>query len=144
VQEVTLGEELKFLQRYLQIEEIRFQDRLTVRFEIDPAAEGALVPNLILQPLVENAVRHAVEPRPGPGTVVVRARREDDTLELAVLDDGPGVDGVVTPQGHGIGLSTTRARLEGLYGAAGELRFDPRPEGGLAVVVRIPIRDGPG
>jgi len=144
VQEVTLGEELKFLQRYLQIEEIRFQDRLTVRFEIDPAAEGALVPNLILQPLVENAVRHAVEPRSGPGTVVVRARREDDTLELAVLDDGPGVDGVVTPQGHGIGLSTTRARLEGLYGAAGELRFDPRPEGGLAVVVRIPIRDGPG
>lgn len=140
VQEVTLGEELKFLERYLQIEEIRFQDRLTVRFEIDPAVEAALVPNLILQPLVENAVRHAVEPRPGPGAVVVRARREGEALELAVLDDGPGVSEEPTPRGNGIGLSTTRARLEGLYGREGELRLDQRPEGGLAVLVRLPFQ----
>lgn len=141
IQEVTLREELAFLRRYLEIEEIRFQDRLTVRFEIDPRVEQALVPNLILQPLVENAVRHAVEPRPEFGTVVVRARRELESLELAVLDDGPGVDGADTPRGNGIGLSTTRARLEGLYGSAGELRLDRRPGGGLAVRVRLPYRE---
>jgi two-component system LytT family sensor kinase len=141
IQEVTLREELTFLRRYLEIEEIRFQDRLTVQFEIDPAAEAALVPNLILQPLVENAVRHAVEPRPGPGRVVVRARREGDTLELAVLDDGPGFEDVTTGHGSGIGLSTTRARLAGLYGKEGRLRLDPRPEGGLAVIVCLPFRE---
>jgi signal transduction histidine kinase len=140
IQVVTLREELTFLRRYLEIEEIRFQDRLTVRFEIDPTLEDALVPNLILQPLVENAVRHAVEPRPDPGTVVVRARSRGEVLELAVLDDGPGAEAVITPRGNGIGLSTTRARLEGLYGAAGALRLEPRPEGGLAVLVRIPLR----
>jgi two-component system LytT family sensor kinase len=144
VQEVTLAEELKFLRRYLEIEEIRFQDRLTVRFEIDPAVEHSLVPNLILQPLVENAVRHAVEPRAQPGTVVVRAGRVNGSLELAVLDDGPGVEVPGTPQGNGIGLSTTRARLEGLYGDQGQLLLEPRPEGGLAVVVRIPLRDAHG
>ncbi len=140
IQVVTLREELTFLRRYLEIEEIRFQDRLSVRFEIDPAAEDALVPNLILQPLVENAVRHAVEPKPTPGTVVVRAGRQGQTLELAVLDDGPGVDSHNSAGGNGIGLSTTRARLEGLYGKQGQLTLEPRPEGGLAVVVRIPLQ----
>lgn len=140
IQVVTLREELNFLRRYLEIEEIRFQDRLSVRFEIDPEVEDALVPNLILQPLVENAVRHAVEPKPTPGTVLVRARRLGETLELSVLDDGPGVDSHNSPSGNGIGLSTTRARLDGLYGTAGELRLDPRAEGGLAVIVRIPLR----
>jgi len=140
IQVVTLREELTFLRRYLEIEEIRFQDRLTVRFEIDPSVEDLLVPNLILQPLVENAVRHAVEPRPDAGTVVVRARGEGGILELAVLDDGPGTGEVTTPHGNGIGLSTTRARLEGLYGPAGELRLEPRPQGGLAVLVRFPMQ----
>jgi len=140
IQVVTLREELAFLRRYLEIEEIRFQDRLTVRFEIDPSVEDLLVPNLILQPLVENAVRHAVEPRPDAGTVVVRAGSTGGVLELAVLDDGPGTGGVTTASGNGIGLSTTRARLEGLYGGAGELRLEPRPGGGLAVLVRIPMQ----
>lgn len=140
IQVVTLREELTFLRRYLEIEEIRFQDRLSVRFDIDASVEDALVPNLILQPLVENAVRHAVEPKTTPGTVLVRARRELETLELSVLDDGPGVDGPGSSSGNGIGLSTTRARLEGLYGGAGQLRLEPRPEGGLAVIVRIPFR----
>jgi signal transduction histidine kinase len=142
IQVVTLREELNFLRRYLEIEEIRFEDRLSVRFEIDPAVEDALVPNLILQPLVENAVRHAVEPKSTPGTVLVRARREGERLELAVLDDGPGVESQNHSSGNGIGLSTTRARLEGLYGPAGELKLEPRAEGGLAVVVRIPLRTG--
>lgn len=140
VQVVTLREELNFLRRYLEIEEIRFQDRLSVRFEIDSAVEDALVPNLILQPLVENAVRHAVEPKPTPGTVVVSAQRKGETLELSVLDDGPGVENNISASGNGIGLSTTRARLEGLYGAAGQLKLEPRSEGGLAVLVRIPLQ----
>lgn len=139
VQVVTLREELTFLRRYLEIEEIRFEDRLRIRFEIDPAAEDCLVPNLILQPLVENAVRHAVEPNPGAGAVVVRARTDGPALELAVLDDGPGLE-ASGAGGNGIGLSTTRARLDGLYGADGVLRLEPRSEGGLAVVVRIPLR----
>ncbi|HWA59524.1 MAG TPA: histidine kinase [Gemmatimonadales bacterium] len=139
VQVVTLREELTFLRRYLEIEEIRFEDRLRVRFEIDPALEECLVPNLILQPLVENAVRHAVEPSLAAGVVTVRARDDQGTLELAVLDDGPGVAGG-PGGGNGIGLATTRARLEGLYGERGVLTLTPRDEGGLAVLVRIPLR----
>jgi sensor histidine kinase YesM len=139
VQVVTLREELTFLRRYLEIEEIRFEDRLRVRFEIDPAVEECLVPNLILQPLVENAVRHAVEPNLAAGSVTVRGRADGAVLELAVLDDGPGMAGNGTG-GNGIGLSTTRARLEGLYGDSGDLRLTPREGGGLAVIVRIPLR----
>ncbi|MFN8651522.1 MAG: histidine kinase [Gemmatimonadales bacterium] len=138
VQQVSLREELTFLRPYLEIEEIRFQDRLRIRLEIDPAVEQALVPNLILQPLVENAVRHAVEPQTGAGTVVVRARADGAVLELSVLDDGPGL-AAVSGNGHGIGLSNTRARLEGLYGSAGTLRLEPRAEGGLAVTIRLPL-----
>jgi two-component system, LytTR family, sensor kinase len=139
VQVVTLREELTFLRRYLEIEEIRFEDRLRVRFEIDPGVEECLVPNLILQPLVENAVRHAVEPSLAAGSVTVRGRADGEVLELSVLDDGPGIESSRS-SGNGIGLSTTRARLEGLYGEAGVLRLTPRDGGGLAVVVRIPLR----
>lgn len=138
VQQVSLREELTFLRPYLEIEEIRFQDRLSIRLDIDPAVEQALVPNLILQPLVENAVRHAVEPQTGAGAVVVRARAEGGVLELAVLDDGPGV-AAGSGNGHGIGLANTRARLEGLYGGDGTLRLEPRPTGGLAVTIRLPL-----
>ena len=89
-QEVMLRQELEFLERYLEIQQTRFRDRLTVHFDADPEALDALVPTLVLQPLVENAVRHAIEPRSAPGRLDVRARRANGRLTLEVADDGPG------------------------------------------------------
>jgi two-component system, LytTR family, sensor kinase len=141
VQEVTLAEELGFLRTYLEIEQLRFQDRLTVHFEVEPGNDRVLVPNFILQPLVENAVRHGIEPREEAGSIIVRVRRHEGDIELAVLDDGHGITTVSRREGNGIGLSTTRSRLAMLYGAGGALALSPRPEGGLACVVRIPRKE---
>lgn len=141
VQEVTLAEELGFLRTYLEIEQLRFQDRLTVRFEVEGGNERVLVPNFILQPLVENAVRHGIEPREEAGSIVIRVKREGDDIELAVLDDGNGIAAATGREGNGIGLSTTRSRLAMLYGARGGLSLLPRPEGGLACVVRLPRKE---
>lgn len=140
VQEVTLEEELGFLRTYLEIEQLRFQDRLTVRFEVEPGMERSLVPNFILQPLVENAVRHGIETREESGSIVIRVRREGTDIELAVLDDGAGLTSKGSNSGNGIGLSTTRSRLAMLYGAQGRLELTPRPEGGLACIVRLPLK----
>jgi signal transduction histidine kinase len=141
VQEVTLDEELTFLRTYLEIEQLRFQDRLTVRFDIAPGTGHALVPNFILQPLVENAVRHGIEPREEPGTIVVQVQRQGEALSLAVLDDGQGFSEPSARSGNGIGLSTTRSRLRMLYGERGVLALNPRPEGGLACIVRLPWKE---
>ncbi|HWA15468.1 MAG TPA: histidine kinase, partial [Gemmatimonadales bacterium] len=138
VQEVTLAEELAFLRTYLEIEQLRFQDRLTVRFEVEAGNDRALVPNFILQPLVENAVRHAIEPREDAGSITVRVRQQEGNIELAVLDDGNGLGAGNGREGNGIGLSTTRSRLSMLYGERASLALTPRPEGGLACVVRLP------
>lgn len=140
VQEVPLEEELGFLRTYLEIEQLRFQDRLTVRFEVEAGHDRALVPNFILQPLVENAVRHGIEPREEAGSIVVRVRRREADIELAVLDDGQGLAPGTGREGNGIGLSTTRSRLAMLYGGAAALTLTPRPEGGLACVVRLPFK----
>jgi signal transduction histidine kinase len=142
-QEVTLAEELSFIGPYLEIEQVRFADRLTVRWDIDPAARGALVPHLALQPLLENAVVHGVGPRAGEGTVVVAARAVGDRLVLAVRDDGVGSAARVRA-GAGVGLTNTRARLRRLYGA--EHRFTVRDVtgGGVEVELEIPLRTGVG
>jgi two-component system, LytTR family, sensor kinase len=142
--EVALDDELKFLESYLEIEQTRFQDRLTVRMEIDPAARAARVPNLILQPLVENAIRHGVAPRARAGTVLVRAARRNGVVRLTVADDGPGL-GSARPEDlmKGIGLSNTGARLRQLYGAEHRFELREREGGGLEVSVEIPFRDGP-
>jgi two-component system LytT family sensor kinase len=141
VQEVPLKDELDFLAKYLEIEQARFGERLTVRFEIDPATLDAHVPNLLLQPLVENSVRHAVAKRIEPGTIEVSARRIDDRLQLQVRDDGPGLPKGRTPTaGTGVGLANTRSRLEHLYGASQSLQFAEPSGGGLAVIVTIPFR----
>jgi two-component system, LytTR family, sensor kinase len=140
-QEVTLKDELEFLQKYLEIEQARFGDRLTVAFSIEPQTLDAQVPNLILQPLVENSVRHAVAVRIEPGHIEVRARRLDDVLELSVRDNGPGMPpGRLAVPGTGVGLANTRSRLERLYGAAQRLTFGEPLGGGLAVTVSIPFR----
>ncbi|HEX8274435.1 MAG TPA: histidine kinase [Longimicrobiaceae bacterium] len=136
-QEVTLGEELGFLERYMEIERVRFQDRLTVETRVEPEALGAAVPNLLMQPLVENAVRHGIAERVEPGTIRVAAGRRGARLRLEVSDTGPGFPARVV---DGIGLSNTRARLERLYGADGRLELGSAPGGGAHVVVEIPFR----
>ncbi len=137
--EVSLNQELQFLERYLDIERIRFQDRMTVQFEVGADVLDALLPNMLLQPLVENAVRHGIAMQPGPGRITIRARRDDSRLRVCVEDNGPGLNGGGTREG-GIGLSNTRARLQQLYGDSHRLDFKNVPGGGLNVCIEIPFR----
>jgi two-component system, LytTR family, sensor kinase len=140
---VPLQEELEFLQKYLEIEETRFQDRLSVKYEIDPDTLDAEVPRLILQPLVENAIKHGVAPRSGPGTICISARRDGGDLRLEVRDNGVGLSGGARAKLHGgVGLTNTRARLECLYGAAHTLEFSEGAPG-LTVKLRFPFHRVP-
>ena len=138
-QEVTLAKELDLLAHYIEIQQIRFQDRLTVSFRIDPDARYALVPNLVLQPLVENAIRHGIAPRAAPGHVVVSARRRDDRLEMSVVDDGVG-ENPRADHRDGVGLGNTRARLLSLYGSEHGFEAGTVASGGFAVRIEIPYR----
>jgi two-component system, LytTR family, sensor kinase len=134
---------LELLAHYIEIQQIRFQDRLSVRFQIDPDARFALVPNLVLQPLVENAIRHGIAPRAAPGHVVVTARRRGDRLDLNVVDDGVGESASVEHR-DGVGLGNTRARLLSLYGADHRFEAGSPPErAGFAVTIEIPYRTDP-
>ncbi|HEX2167807.1 MAG TPA: histidine kinase [Longimicrobiales bacterium] len=140
-QVVAVRDELQMLDRYLEIENVRFGDRLTLERDIDPAVLDAEVPSLLLQPLVENAIRHGISRRPGRGVVRIEAAVVDDTfLELSVLDTGPGVRHSRSSDGTGVGLANTRARLEQLYGERHELTLVNRPEGGACATVRLPLR----
>jgi signal transduction histidine kinase len=138
-QEVTLREELEFVRRFLEIEQIRFGDRLTVKTEVAPDTLDALVPNLILQPLVENAIRHGIEPHAKPGCIELRAERADGVLTLEVSDNGGGLP-AGEPTVEGVGLSNTRARLRTLYGEAHGLELRAAPGSGLLVRLTIPMR----
>jgi signal transduction histidine kinase len=140
--EVPLRKELAFLERYLEIEKTRFGPRLNVRLDIEPAVLEALVPNLILQPLVENAIRHGIERRAKPGLVELRARGENGNLTLELSDNGPGLP-ADQPQREGIGLSNTRARLEQLYGERHRFALLNPATGGLQVQVVLPLRTRP-
>jgi signal transduction histidine kinase len=140
-QEVSLQQELGFLHRYLEIERTRFRDRLAVETDIDPETLDAEVPNLILQPLLENAIRHGIERRMGAGRIRLAARREGARLLLTIQDDGPGLP----PEAElafrrGIGLANTQARLNQLYGTDQSFELLNRPEGGLEVALSIPFR----
>jgi signal transduction histidine kinase len=140
-QEVPLSQELEFIEPYLEIQQARFGNRLSVRLDIDPPTRAARVPNLILQPLVENAIRHGIAPRPEGGWVEVRSRRQDGVLCLEVRDDGPGLPGV--EQGgckEGVGLTNTRARLRQLYGSGHRLEMCNGSSNGLVVTLTIPFR----
>ena len=142
VQEVSLKEELDFLSKYLEIEQTRFRDRLTVKFDVPPDTFDALVPNLVLQPLVENAIKHGIGPRAAPGTIRIRARRVGTMLELAVQDNGVGLSASrLSDFNRGIGLSNTRSRLEHLYGSLHRFEFRQPAEGGLLVLIAIPLVD---
>ena len=138
-EEVSLRQELKMLELYLSIERARFQDRLQVSVNVEPEALGCSVPCLLLQPVVENAVRHGVGRLDRRGSVEVRAKRAGTELAISVLDDGPGISPESTWR-EGIGLANTRARLEKHYGELQSLRYGNRNEGGLIVEIRIPAR----
>lgn len=137
-QEVTLAEELDFVRQYLAIEEVRFSDRLRPEFVVDPGVLTAAVPEFLLQPLVENAIRHGVAKRVTATLLRIEARREGDELVLAVTDDGPGPGGTAEQPGEGVGLGNTRARLATLYGARASLTLVRTPEGGARATVRLP------
>ncbi|MFQ5528937.1 MAG: sensor histidine kinase [Gemmatimonadota bacterium] len=138
-QEVTLKEELEFLEQYLEIERIRFGDRLRIEMNVDPDSLDARVPNLVLQPIVENAIRHGIAPKAGPGWIGVSSRRRDGQLELVVEDDGRGLP--ADDRDAGVGLSNTRARLLELYGDSQRLDMLASPAGGALVRLTIPFRD---
>jgi signal transduction histidine kinase len=138
--EVTLDEELDFLRKYLDIERTRFADRLNVQFDIEPATLAAMVPTLLLQPLVENAIKHGVARKAGAGRIDVAARQEHDKLWIEIRDDGVGLsEDAFTALHKGIGISTTRARLEHQFGADYRFEFH-RLAQGVAVVVAVPWR----
>lgn len=142
-QEVPLKQEMDFLQGYLEIERMRFHDRLTIRVDVEPSAWDAQVPNLLLQPLVENAIRHGISPHARHGLVEISARREGETLCLEVRDNGGGlVEDGSEPSARGVGITTTRARLEQLYGPAHHFEICNAPEGGARVKVVLPFRTG--
>lgn len=139
--EVPLREEMDFLDHYLAIEQIRFGDRLRVEKQIEPALLAAPVPVLILQPLVENAIKHGIEKRRGPGVITITVRRDHETLRLQVRDNGRGLQ--TAPDGQvseGVGLSNIRARLHELAGDAATLQISAPPEGGFAAEITLPWR----
>jgi two-component system LytT family sensor kinase len=143
-QEVRLRQELDFLRRYLEIEQTRFQDRLSVDIDADPKLLDAQIPNLILQPLVENAIRHGVGKQARAARVRIAARRQGNDLQLEVSDDGPGLPaGWNLERDGGIGLSNTVARLRQLYGDRHRFEIVPGDMGGLNVRITLPLRFSP-
>ena len=141
-QEVTLQQEMEFLSCYLEIERIRFQNRLVTRMDLGPQTLEAKVPNLILQPIVENAIRHGIAPRSTPGLIEIEAKQLDGTLRIQVRDNGPGLPEHRTSDNQfkkGLGLANTETRLERLYGADHLFNLSNNPEGGLIVTLEIPF-----
>lgn len=138
LQETSLGEELRFLECYLDIERIRFQDRLRTKIEVDPRVAEARVPNLLLQPIVENAIRHGIAPSRTGGEISINAARSDGRLAIEVRDNGQGLRPGGDPS-SGLGLANTRARLRHIYGEEQKLELSEPPGGGLLVRIEIPF-----
>jgi LytS/YehU family sensor histidine kinase len=140
VQITPLSCELDFVNGYLEIEKIRFEDRLKVFVEVAPGALDAQVPHLILQPLVENAVKHGISRRSEGGEIGIEATHDEGTLYLRVNDNGPGMNGSSPEEKVGLGLRATRERLRALYGDEQSIEIGKGPQGGVEVRVRIPFR----
>lgn len=139
---VPLSEELEFVRLYLEIEAVRFEDRLQVHYDIDSAAAQVPVPNLILQPLVENAIRYAIARRTSGGHLTIAARVAGSQLEITVTDNGAGADAApLELHGTGVGLANARARLKVLYGSRQDLALKPNEEGGSSVYLSLPIEN---
>jgi hypothetical protein len=151
-QEIALNEELQFIERYLAIEQVRFSDRLRVVWSIDERARDALVPGFLLQPIVENAIKHGIARRADAGGLEIAARvvtlrladarsGQGEFLELAIRDDGVGMG---ASQAEGVGLSNTRERLRTMYGSEASLSIEPRAGGGTEVILTLPLRGSGG
>jgi two-component system LytT family sensor kinase len=141
-QEVTLQQEMEFLSCYLEIERIRFQDRLRTHIDVAEHTLDAKVPNLLLQPIVENAIRHGIAPRSTPGLIEIEAKQRNGTLRIQVRDNGPGLPAHPTSDNlfkRGLGLVNTETRLERLYGSKHRFDLSNNPDGGLVVTMEIPF-----
>jgi two-component system LytT family sensor kinase len=139
--QVTLAEEVEYLQRYVDIQKVRFEDRLQISVNIPPELLGAQVPNLLLQPLVENAIKHGVGKRIAGGTVRVAGERRDGMLHLSVYNDGPGFPQDWRTNGSGVGLDNLRTRLRILHGDAAGIRMERAGTDGVEVLVTLPLKD---
>jgi signal transduction histidine kinase len=139
--EVTLADELAFLRRYLAIEQVRFSDRLEVRFDVADDLLGATVPEFLLQPLVENALRHGIASRADGGVVEISARRDNDTLILTVADNGSGAEPAHQANGNGLGLANIRERLTTLYGPKAIVTLEQKAGAGTIATVMIPYHE---
>src|ERR1041385_6579366 len=138
---VTLKEETEFLRCYLEIEQVRFGDRLTVAFELEPQTLSAQVPHLILQPIVENAIQHAIAPRAARGHINIEAKRLNSLLRVAISDNGPGISSnAIAPAKKCVGLTNVRTRLQQIYGSDFRFELTNGANGGLTVVMEIPFR----
>jgi sensor histidine kinase YesM len=140
-QQVSLERELDFLKCYLEIQQVRFHDRLRVTLDVEPAALHAQVPNLILQPLVENAIKHGIAPRADAGHIGIRARLTQATLQVEVSNDGPPHAGNGNGTRHGVGLANTRERLRQLYQERFQLDLETPAEGGAVCTLAIPLTE---
>jgi len=140
-QEVSLLEELEFLELYLDIEQMRFSDRLKIEMKIAPETLEARVPNLILQPLVENSIRHGIAKKISAGLIQISSWVENGILNIKVYDDGPGLSGDWRMEdSKGIGLSNTRERLHQLYGSEYEFKLQNTKDGGVATILSLPLK----
>ncbi len=139
LQEAPLARELEVVRSYLEIEQARLGSRLSIIVDVGPDTLDAWVPTFLLQPLIENSIRHGIAPRAGKGRIEVHARRDREVLHLEVRDDGPGFPAL--PPCGGVGLANTRARLFHLYGEAQRLQTRNEPRGGCVVQVTVPFRE---
>jgi sensor histidine kinase YesM len=139
-QEVPLRRELEYVKLYLAIEQVRFQDRMSVEMAVDPEVIDASVPHMVLQPIVENAIRHGIGGSSAAGQIRIGARRVNGNLEMKVQDDGPGLAADKEGQTRGIGLSNTRTRLRQLYGEAGSLTVENNENRGVTATIVLPCR----
>lgn len=138
-QEVPLQQELQFLQSYLDIQQTRFRDRLTVDLKVDSSLQSVPVPSLILQPLVENAIRHGIAKSAAPGCIHISASKEGDSLKIEIKDNGIGMESATQSDLEGFGLKNTRARLEQLYGSRHQFRIEGSLGVGCRVTLNLPI-----
>jgi LytS/YehU family sensor histidine kinase len=141
LQEVALAEEVEFIRLYMEIEQARFGEALRIDYRLDPATLRARVPHLLIQPLVENAVKHGLRPRGGTGRVVLSSRRAGPWLELTVQDDGVGPAQAPAADGTGTGLANVRQRLHQLYGGDHAFELAAADGGGARAFVRIPFSE---
>src|SRR6266704_4671370 len=141
---VSLKEETEFLRCYLEIEQVRFGDRLTLEFELEPQTLSAQVPHLILQPVVENAIQHAIAPRATRGHINIEAKRLNSLLRVAISDNGPGISSNANlPWKQGVGLTNVRTRLQQIYGPDFRFELMNTNGGGLTAVMEIPFEREP-